>query len=90
MLPLAFMQEDKWWKCGMQAIITIITIVTDISLSAGDHRKGKYIPLRGLTSRLGASKLLALQPTLIHQLVGPPAPLIAAVTCPVLLEDQQN
>lgn len=37
---------------------------------AGGHRKGKYIPLRALTSRMGASQLLALQPGLIRDTVG--------------------
>lgn len=36
---------------------------------AGGHRKGKYIPLRALTSRMGASQLLALQPGLIRDTV---------------------
>lgn len=36
---------------------------------AGGHRKGKYIPLRALTSRLGATRLLLLQPALIRNTV---------------------
>ncbi|BDA45482.1 probable thyroid adenoma-associated protein homolog [Coccomyxa sp. Obi] len=39
-------------------------------MNAGGHRKGKYIPLRALTSRMGASQLLALQPGLIRDTVG--------------------
>jgi hypothetical protein len=38
-------------------------------VSAGGHRKGKYAPLRALTSRLGARKLLQLQPGLIRDMV---------------------
>ena len=36
---------------------------------AGSHRKGKYAPLRMLASRLGATRLLQLQPGLVPDML---------------------
>ena len=36
-------------------------------VSSGSHRKGRYIPLATLVTRVGAKQMLSLQPDLLHQ-----------------------
>ena len=43
--------------------------VSPYTTCAGSHRKGKYAPLRMLASRLGAARLLQLQPGLIRDML---------------------
>lgn len=45
----------------------LYAMILTMPFPPGPHRKGRYAPLRALTSRLGASRLLALRPSLLWE-----------------------
>lgn len=67
---------QPWFKAG--------------NFATGGHRKGKYTPLRALTSRLGASKLLQLQPSLIRDMVLSGFPTLSKCMCPCMTACSQQ
>eukprot|EP00250_Pteridium_aquilinum_P018278 c24018_g1_i1 orf=60-7133(+) len=61
-------QEAKSHKNGDQVKEFLYGILREL-LTAGGHRKGRYVPLASLSSRLGALNLLKISPNLLFESV---------------------